>query len=347
MQAGVPKRAVTGAKGSARVELEAAGLEHVDARGQRGRPLLPEARLADAGLAGDQHNAHAALGHQPPLVAQERKLGLAADEGGAAGLAAIGRAARRARAGGRGGRRPEGARLNRRAQALRGGERLHAELTVEHGAQRVVLAQRLGALAQPGVGLDQGAMQGLLQVVVRQALAGGGEDGGPVARRAQPIDQGADLTQVDLLQPLALAGQPEIELRGIAEGQPVEEEAAVEAQRGALRVAAGVGRLGPGHAPLELPQIDPGGRREREAVVGRVEYVVAEGFADGPEDVAQVLARGVGQALGPEQRLEVFAGHRVAGDGEIGEEADGLGGREIGGMIVVLEARAPEQPQAR
>ena len=98
---------------------------------------------------------------------------------------------------------------------------------------------------------------------------------------------------------------------------------------------------------LELPDIHPDARQQRQPIVVGPDHIVAQCSADRPEDVAEVLARGIRGALGPEKPQQPVARLRTIGQGQIGQQSDRLGGRQFDGITVPLEARDTEKSESQ
>jgi len=117
-----------------------------------------------------------------------------------------------------------------RSQGLGLGQRLDAQLALEQGAQDLILAQRLCPLAQPGMGLHEGAVEGLVQVILGQPATRDGQDVPPCASRLVQSDGGCDGAQEALRQALAFHHQPQLVFRRLVDRQAIKEGAAVQGQ---------------------------------------------------------------------------------------------------------------------
>jgi len=223
-----------------------------------------------------------------------------------------GRRARGRRLGRRGGRRQ---RLLVGQHGVGGG--LHAQLALEPRGELAVGARGRRRPAPPrqrphvvahrllveGVGLEQPPRQ-----LGRLVLVLGTEVAEPAQRERAPA-------RVELL---ALHVQPAVELVAGVAADVAQERALVGRER-CLHVAARQrlveGRHVGGHLPPELVLRGFHARRERQRV---------ESLQQSPE----VLPRGGGIGVGPEQERHAFAAHPAAGVGEVTEELITLVGRE-------------------
>ncbi len=294
--------------------LRAAAEQDGGAVGERGGgELVGEPGLADAGLAGQQHEPAVAVHlHAGPGRAQALELGAAADELGRVG--ALERARRRDR---RGRRAPQ--LVEQRARLARGRD---AERAAQPLGEPLARGQRGGAVAGRREPLDQAAVRLLGERVERDLLAREADRLGRVRRRRE------------LLQRL---GEPlRVRLAGVVGPVVVE---AVEDRRAARRQrgggVAGVERRG------ERARVDRALERHRLApgdeLVGR-----------GTERAAQLGQRGAQagagrlvEDVGPEARGELGAGVRAGVQREVGEHGAGAAGRRRRELVAVRAEREP------
>ena len=311
------------------------------------RELRRHARLADPGLARDEHEPPLVGDRRVPRPAQRRERLAPPDERvpprrrGERGR----QRARRGRARRRGVGRRRVAAQEPLVDLHHRGPRRRAELVAQQLAQLVERAQRLGRVAARLVGLHQQPVRRLAErrepdrrargMLGRVELA----PAEPQARLAERL-QRAQPQPLDLAPPLAHPGP-------VALGQ---ERLGAERQRGP-RLRGGVApapvveRL---HGDLdgvgERLRVDPQRLGQRQAQLG------AAGQRVGPERAAQLReqrgergVRGGGRVLGPQHVLELVAraGPRAVAD-EVGEQQLSLApGQRAAGQSVATADRDP------
>jgi hypothetical protein len=275
-----------------------------------GAELLHQPGLADAGLAGDQHQAgRPALGG-PPQLGQPGPLASPADQRRAAERA--GRSALAA-----GGEAPA---VQQGLVDPPGRRRwLHAQLALQDGRAGVVGSQRPGPVAAGVVQAHQDPVGLLVQRVGAHQLLGSGDRLGVVAAPGQQPGQ-----PLQGLQPapaeLVAFGQEPLVLAAFQQVAPVELDRLAEGGD------AAVGRaVGPGQGGLEGVDVQPGRpvrpplQRPRGHLEEPVE--VGQGLAEVVQHVAQV---GPGLRLagvGPEQEGQALPGlGRLPVQQQVGEQ---------------------------
>jgi hypothetical protein len=255
-----------------------------------------QARLAAATRADQREQAHA-FEQAHDLAA----LALAADEGGQ-GLGEVA---------GRVSRGPRGQQLAVKGTGL--GIGLGGELGLELLAQQLVLRQRLLAAARDRVEPHQGAVRGLGQRIDMQRALERGDRLGVVA---------VELGQLDA------QGAMELEQRGAACVGPRlvavlgEQLPGVDVER-RLVGADVAGRAGVGGGRLERFDVDLG--LEGDDAVAEAQRARADGAARGVQDLMEVVGRGLGVAVGPQEVGQALAVEpALGGEGEELHERLGL-----------------------
>ena len=200
-------------------------------------------------------------------------------------------------------------------------QRLDPQLPLECLAEDLELVECPGALAQAGLGFDQGTMEWLVERVEGQRASRQARDLAPVTPGAVGLDDGRGRAQVGLPDPLPLGVQPELEVGRLGHGEAVQQRTAEELERLLLLLE--------GSGALDRTDVRPRVRPERQPEPIGADDMVAERLANDPEVIAEVLLGRLRKALRPEQRLEPLARHRPAGHGEIAEERDGLVGGQL------------------
>ena len=125
-----------------------------------------------------------------------------------------------------------------------------------------------------------------------------------------------------------------LEIRRVEHAEAVEKRAAIELDRRRRKRLGGF---------LELGQVDPGRRGDRQVIVPRGQRIVAHQLAQRPQHVAEVLARGVRRRYGPEQVEQMVARLRHAPGGQIRQKRDRLAGGQHHRAVVAGERRAAEE----
>jgi hypothetical protein len=281
--------------------------------GAPGAQLIDQAGLADARLAGHQHELCPPAGGGMPQLGQAGPLGGASDQGRTGERAGPSRLPRR-----------RGGAVVRRQQRLVGPprrrRRLDAQLALEGGRARVVGPQRPRAVAAGVVQPHQHPVGRLVQGVVPQQPLGVGDRLGLVAALLEQRGEALQGVEVAAVEPLALGEQPLV----VAALQQL---AAVEVgglpPGGQLGVAAR--RLRPGDRLLEGVDVQPGGGVGPPPQGPRGHLQEPVGLAQGAPQVVEQVAQ-VGQGLrlggvGPQQERQPLPPlRRVLVEQQVGQQ---------------------------
>jgi hypothetical protein len=158
-------------------------------------------------------------------------------------------------------------------------------------------------------------------------------------------DQRFERPEIELAETFALRRQPYLEVGRIGQAETVEQQTAIQVDRRLELIRA---RRSSGCQALEGAHVRPDLIRQPQPVDVRLgEYLVAEGFADGPQRVAQILAGRLGQTLRPEQRDHVLARLGSAPDRQVRQERRRLGGAQLDRPAVRGKLSRPQQEKAQ
>ncbi len=323
----VPERVGPGAEGERLLVLvRAAHQGEAPSGADLGDEPLDESGLSDAGLAKECENRPVTVPRMVDCLAQPSHLGFPPDPGTAgprrlgsqsnAGPPPPGRPVRPSCA-----RRPRPKDLV--VEPARLGFGFHAQLPLQQPGAELVLADRGGQSALPGVEAHQGPVHRLLGRVERQQadrrLDGALRGRRPLLAREEP----AQAVQPPLPQPLALPGEPLLE-GDLFHAEAVEQVAAVQRGRAGERVRGPLAQQA-----LEGRDVDVhGGGVERDRLAFGDQGSGpdrGERFAKSEERLPQAGPGVLLSRLPPEQRRELVARVRLAGaESEVCQQSPGL-----------------------
>jgi hypothetical protein len=305
--------------------------------------LRGEAGLADAGVAGQEHELPGAGDGLGPALLERVELARAADQR----VALERRGERRRPVGDRDGLRARGSGLGGSGRLAaqhavvdreRGLPRRGAELVAQKDPQLLERPQRLRRVAGGLVDLHQQAVRGLAERRSGDRRPRGllcGTELAPALAQAR-LTEGLECAEADRLELAAQLVHP----RPIAVGQEglqVDPEHVARARRGlgpVMRIDRAFGAGGRGRGPLDVHLDRPGGR---EAQLGPArQRPVAERLAQLGEQRAQRRVGRRGRALGPQEVDQLGpAAITIAVEHEVGEQEPALPSGQGGAHRVV------------